>query len=151
MFFVFQILLRAMLCSTTWTKNAKLPSTACASPTPSPLSSPTDERLRPTLMSSEPSFVFSSTGPSGVACTHTHSHVEPHPHFTSFSHRYGNKEGLLMGVALEVMLVLVCQLYPNHSEFDILYNFFNVFAKWPWADESKGIVIITGKCIFSCA
>ncbi len=49
-----------------------------------------------------------------------------------------------MGVALEVMLVLVCQLYPNHSEFDILYNFFNVFAKWPWADESKGIVIITG-------
>ena len=56
-----------------------------------------------------------------------------------------------MGVALEVMLVLVCQLYPNHSEFDILYNFFNVFAKWPWADESKGIVIITGKCIFSCA
>jgi poly(A) polymerase Pap1 len=52
-----------------------------------------------------------------------------------------------MGVALEIMLVLVCQLYPNHSEFDILYNFFNVFAKWPWADESKGIVIITGAAV----
>jgi poly(A) polymerase Pap1 len=77
-------------------------------------------------------------------CVCAYSHAQPHPHFTSFSHRYGNKEGLLMGVALEVMLVLVCQLYPNHSEFDILYNFFNVFAKWPWADESKGIVIITG-------
>lgn len=49
-----------------------------------------------------------------------------------------------MGVALEIMLVLVCQLYPNHSEFDILHNFFNVFAKWPWADEHKGIVIIKG-------
>jgi poly(A) polymerase len=59
---------------------------------------------------------------------------------------YGNKEGLLMGVALEVMLVdttpniinafvyemtrplqvLVCQLHPNYSAFDILHNFFKV-------------------------
>ena len=57
---------------------------------------------------------------------------------------YGNKEGLLMGVALEIMLVLVCQLYPNLSEFDILHNFFHVFAKWPWADKDKGIVNIKG-------
>ena len=67
---------------------------------------------------------------------------------------YGNKEGLLMGVALEIMLVLVCQLYPNHSEFDILHNFFHVFAKWPWADEHKGIVNINGALLcfsfFSC-
>ncbi len=49
-----------------------------------------------------------------------------------------------MGVALEVMLVLVCQLYPNYSEFDILHRFFAIFAQWPWADESRGIVIITG-------
>lgn len=49
-----------------------------------------------------------------------------------------------MGVALEVMLVLVCQLYPNYSEFDILQKFFAVFAQWPWADDSTGIVIITG-------
>ena len=55
-----------------------------------------------------------------------------------------------MGVALEIMLVLVCQLYPNHSEFDILHNFFHVFAKWPWADEHKGIVNIKGALLFFC-
>jgi hypothetical protein len=48
----------------------------------------------------------------------------------------------------------VCQLYPNHSEFDILHNFFHVFAKWPWADEHKGIVNIKGALLcfsfFSC-
>jgi poly(A) polymerase Pap1 len=46
-----------------------------------------------------------------------------------------------MGVALEIMLVLVCQLFPNHSEFDILHHFFQWFAQWPWGDS---IVMIKG-------
>lgn len=75
-------------------------------------------------------------------CTVLHCRA-PHLLFSP-SRRYGNKEGLLMGVALEIMLVLVCQLFPNQSDLDILHNFFKLFAKWPWDHEDKGVVIIKG-------
>ena len=134
--------------SKTWKRAAKPQSTACASPTPSPPCFPANTLTMQTSTCSEPSFVSSSIGPSGAACELSSSifiplsliPLRPTSHILS----YGNKEGLLMGVALEVMLVLVCQLYPNYSEFDILQKFFAVFAQWPWADDSTGIVIITG-------
>jgi poly(A) polymerase Pap1 len=45
---------------------------------------------------------------------------------------YGNKLGYLGGINCNLLVVLVCQLYPKASPSTLLVRFFQLYGKWGW-------------------
>jgi poly(A) polymerase len=45
---------------------------------------------------------------------------------------YGNKYGYLGGINCNLLVVLVCQLYPNATSSTLLVNFFKLYSTWEW-------------------
>ena len=45
---------------------------------------------------------------------------------------YGNKLGYLGGINCNLLVVLVCQLYPKASPSTLLVRFFQLYSKWQW-------------------
>ena len=43
---------------------------------------------------------------------------------------YGNKLGYLGGVNCNLLVALICQLYPNASPSTLLQRFFSIYSKW---------------------
>ncbi|KAJ8603756.1 hypothetical protein CTAYLR_000302 [Chrysophaeum taylorii] len=45
---------------------------------------------------------------------------------------YSNKMGYLGGVNFNILVALICQLYPRATPAYMLCKFFHIFAKWDW-------------------
>lgn len=45
---------------------------------------------------------------------------------------YSNKMGYLGGVNFNIMVAMICQLYPNASPSNLLRKFFTIYTKWTW-------------------
>lgn len=50
---------------------------------------------------------------------------------------YGNKLGYLGGVNCNLLVALVCQLYPNGSPSTLLHRFFYIYSQWQWPKPVK--------------
>jgi poly(A) polymerase len=46
---------------------------------------------------------------------------------------YGNKHGYLGGINCNLLVVFICQLFPNASPSTLLARFFQVFGSWKWS------------------
>ena len=47
---------------------------------------------------------------------------------------YSNKLGYLGGVNFNILLAMLCQIFPNKSVSFLLIEFFRLYSKWQWPD-----------------